>query len=213
MASKKTEGSRSANMAVPTGPFDSSFRTKGADSPVQRYRKKHPHDKPLKKRHVGETPTFQEAVVAGLLGLHETVRKRGAMWVIFDDHTGVQVGAYKSRKDAWSHQRVRRQQDQFYYRNRKKHRKEPVKNAKPKSKSRKTVVHPSHTPKVPKSKVGQAKRVPTVKGVRGIKGVKPIKPIHAPKPIHPKGVNTRRIHHETFVNSVAMSILHETKYN
>lgn len=38
----------------------------------------------------------------------ETVRKRGDMWVHFDDKTGAELGSYKDREVAWEKQRQRR---------------------------------------------------------------------------------------------------------
>src|SRR3990167_2600703 len=35
----------------------------------------------------------------------EVVRKRGALWVLFDDETETHVSAHKTRKDAWEKQR------------------------------------------------------------------------------------------------------------
>jgi hypothetical protein len=191
-------GNRTTNIVTPnavtlqgnagSGKYDPSFRTKGKDSPVQRYRKKKPSNKPLSKR------TFGEEVAHQLLGVHEVVRKRGDRWVLYDDHTGVEIGSYKNRKAAWDQQRIRRQQGKFNRKRTANHPKKAVQHAVLKK------------PKQAKAQVPQTAKTPKVHRVRGVKSVKPISPL---KPIRPKGLRGLATAREAFENAVALSVLME----
>lgn len=116
MSTKKNEGSTTADLVTKMGTstdlnqlqgFGSdkgSFRTGAGDSPVQKHRKKKPVNKKL------QTKGFKENLLKQCIieCLNETVRKQGNLWILLDDETGSQVGAFKSRKDAWAQQRIRR---------------------------------------------------------------------------------------------------------
>ncbi len=59
----------------------------------------------------GDAELFEVMIMENELNeedFEETVRKRGDMWVHFDDKTGAELGAYKDRDTAWQKQRSRR---------------------------------------------------------------------------------------------------------
>ncbi len=182
------------------GDTSNSFRTAGSDSPVQRHRKKTPRDKPLKSK------GFGEAVAELEMGVSEVVRKQGNQWVVFDDHTGVQIGAYKNRKAAWDAQRVRRQQSKFSRGKKKGGANHPKAVRHHISKGQKG------KKRVPKAQSAQhGSTAPKIKHVKGIKSIKPIAPL---KPIKPKGLKSpggMSSKQESFEKAVALSLLMETK--
>src|SRR3972149_4751348 len=40
--------------------------------------------------------------------IDDVVRKRGSLWVLFDDETGAEISGFKKRKDAWAKQKLHR---------------------------------------------------------------------------------------------------------
>ncbi len=68
-----------------------------------------PGSTPMVRR---DRDSFEESMTIAALNdesLHETVKKRGEQWVVFDDKTGVEKGVFSDREQAWKKQRQMRQ--------------------------------------------------------------------------------------------------------
>lgn len=130
------EASTVAGVKGYTGPLGGSSYQKGK----KKKKKKNNPSKPF-----GEEKLFEELVVDALLNnkdINEVVKKRGQQWIVFDDETGAQLQSFKTREDAWKHQRNIRKQKKQTRELEKKH-KETEKKSSETEKAKKTGAHSS----------------------------------------------------------------------
>lgn len=118
-----------------------------------------------KKKKLSEAKLFEADCVFEALQT-EVVRKRGNQWVLFDDHTGVELGTFKNRKAAWENQRARRTQAKAlrHAKSQKKQKAKATNKVAPKNTVGKSI--PAAT------KVATSRK-PTVPGMKQSRGTKP----------------------------------------
>jgi quinol monooxygenase YgiN len=71
---------------------------------------------PLVRRKLSEADFFEAlAAYCDMTGqdIDEVVRKKGDLWAIYDDNTGVEKGVFEKRKEAWKRQRMLRSQQKI----------------------------------------------------------------------------------------------------
>ncbi len=88
---------------------NTTLDTKGPMGPGKKKSKTNP-SKPF-----GEEDLFENFVADSVMNeddFQEVVRKKGDLWILYDDETGVQVGSFNDRDTAWKKQRQYRSQKQ-----------------------------------------------------------------------------------------------------